>query len=447
MTKAGRRRRWWRWALGGTALFAAALGAARATLPTLTEDWLVSTLRDELAIDLGVDDIAIDLAAGHVVVSGIRADVSGKPLARASSADVDLDVLALLGGEGGTVSITLHDLEGEIRREPDGRLNVARIAAAAAAGDDFEPAPESATTDDASAVPSARIVLGFEAAGAVIRYEDAISDPARPLALTGIDVNVRVARLPVSGAPRADELLDVLMSGTIEQPEEPAIFAAALWEGPDGGGRYLEAHMAVTAFDVRGIPQYVTPNAIRVLGGHILHASATVLARHDAIEQGLVEVDVEGTSTSLPLRFGGTLDDPRFDVDSPLFEVFRLSYLRVVDSGSSLLSSGRSVGLSLWRRTSGMVTETAGGIGGAASELSLRRLGAGLWRGISGLFAGQEANDEERLARWRIYAARQTAFRELVLRRRLEVAREREPHRVADFEAWFATKPWEDAPR
>jgi hypothetical protein len=171
-----------------------------------------------------------------------------------------------------------------------------------------------------------------------------------------------------------------------------------------------------------------------------------VIARHDVIEHGLIELDVEGTRTSLPLRFGGRLGEPRFDMDSPMFEVFRLSYLRVVDSGDSLLSTGSNMGSSLWRRTSGVVTESARGIGEAATEGSLRKFGAGIWRGIKGLFTGDDdkAEAEAALERWIGFAQRQIAFRQLAVERRVAVAREREPAEcVAAMEAWYETRPWE----
>lgn len=413
-----------------TLLVLLAAGVARLALPTLVERWLVATLREGVGIELSLDDLSLDVANGRATVLGIRADIGGKPLARCTAADVDTDLAALVRGDDADVRIVLHGLEGEIRVEPDHRLNVARIADAIDAADDGTPPGEQ------------RITLLFRAADARLRYSDTVSAPESPLELTATDVRIAVSKLAVSGPDRPDELLDVYASGLVTQPEEPAIFAFGLWEGPDPQGRYLEAHAAVTAFDGRLIPQYLTPGAKRILGGDLLHASGTVVAHRNVIQSGLVELEVEGARSSLPLRFGGTLDDVRFDMDSPVLQVFRLGALRVVDSGDAVLATGRSFGESIWRRSTGVVTRSAQGVSDAATDLSLRKLAQGLWRGISGLF-GAEPDKEERLARWITYAERQIAFRELVVQRRLEVAREREPGRVGQAAEWAATRPWE----
>jgi hypothetical protein len=404
----------------------------RAMLPGFVEVWLHDTVEDATGIELEIDEIELDLQRGYAKVTGIEATLGDKPLASVAWAEVTTDVQGLIDGDDEDIKIVLHELRGEIRNEPENRLNLALISDTIA---------ERQAEDDGSPPSPQRLTLTFETREAVFQYSDDVSDPSNPLRLSAIDTDVVVARLPVQGPDRTDELMDVYVAGLVEQPEEPAMFAFGMWTGPDDTGTYLEAHAAVTGFDGRQIPQYVTPGAKRILGGYMLHGSGTMVAHGDVIEQGLIEVEVEGRRTSLPLRFAGRLGEPQFDMDSPMFQVFRLGWLRVADSGDTVWRTSKDVGASIWRRSSGVFTESAKGIGEAVSELSIRKLGEGLWRGLKGLFGG-EPEKEERLERWIEYAKRQIAFRELTVLRRYDVAKEREPQRMEEIEEWIADEPW-----
>ena len=189
----------------------------------------------------------------------------------------------------------------------------------------------------------------------------------------------------------------------------------------------------------------MTPNAGTILGGDVMHASATGIARKDTIDEGLIEIDVEGASSDLELRFGGPLDAPVFDMGSPVLQAFRLGYLRVVNGGSGLFSRGTSFGKSLWDRTSGVFTHTAGGVSDAVTELSLKKLGQGIWDGISGIFKSGDSDDAaERREKWSRWAQRQLEFRKLFMERRLAVAKELEPTRVRYFQKQLDDSRWDD---
>ena len=439
------RRRWWRWALFLLCLLVGTAFGVRAALPGLVRAWLVETLAAQLNIDIAIADVDMDLANDHIVLTDLTARIDGDILATSRRVDVELDVEALIRGETSTIRITFEQLHGEIRLEEGGTLNVSRIAPAVPSRES-EPAAADQASTAAGPVAPASILLDFHAKGATIRYTDDITDKTRPLDLLLQHASITATQVRVSGPEMGAPLTDVRLLGAIQQDIGPALLAAGFWEGLGEEGRYLELHAALTAFDVSTVPQYLTPNASRVLGGHVFHASGTAIAHHGTIEQGLIGIDVEDSRSNLELRFGGPLDAPVFDIDSPVFEVFRLSYLRAVDGGSSLFSKGTAFGKSLWDRSSGLVADTASGVGTAVSDLSLKKLGQGIWKGIKGLFSSADEDDrQERIERWAGYARRQLAFRELFMERRLGVAKDLEPSRVPEFEKDLADEGWKHA--
>jgi hypothetical protein len=433
-----RRRKWVRRGLMAVALLIVAAVAGRVALPGFVHGWLKELLARQLNIDVEIGEIDIDLAAQHVTIVNLHAAVDGSPLAVCPRVDADVDILALVRGEDTTISLEFHELVGSIHLEEKG-LNLGRIQPRDAPAEEPEPAP-----DAAAAEPAAHIGLNMRAFEAVIHFQDKVTDPQKPLSLKLENASVTAWEVLVSGPDEGAPIMDVRLLGAIHQEVGPALIAAGMWKGLDSDGTFLELHSAVTAFDVTTIPQYVTSSAGTILGGELLHVSGTVIASGGTIETGLIDIDVEGARSNLELRLGGPLNAPVFDSESPVLDAFRLSYLRVVDSGSGVFSAGVSVGESLWDRASGLVTETSGGVGSAVSELSLKKLGEGIWRGISGLFTGHSKDDgsADRVERWAGYARRQIAFREIFIKRRLEVARKREPDRVVQVSKAFMSESW-----
>ena len=433
---------WLRWPLFATWWLLVVALCARVMLPMGVDVWLTDLLTEELNLDLTIDEIEINLLDGRVRLTGIEAQLDGEHLASIREADARLDVYEVLFGEGGTITIILRGLTGEIRVEDGGRLNLGRIG-----GPENTPPAVPDPEPNTPAIGTNRIYLDVIANGAQIVVHDTVTEPANPVELEIYQAAIRALRVLVVGADIGAELMDLQLLGAVGEREAPALIAAGFWLGEEDDGTYLELHAAVTGVDIRAIPQWVTPSAGSILGGNVMHASATAVARGDAIESGVIQIDVEGARTNLELRFGGPLDAPVFDMGSPVFQAFRLSYLRVVDSGSGLLSGGRWLGESLWDRTSGVVTHTVGGVSDALTELSLKKLGLGIWNGLSGIVMGSDSDDdsdrEERREMWAEWAERQLEFRRLFMERRLEVAQELEPERVPYFERKLADSVWD----
>ncbi|PMY00736.1 hypothetical protein C1Y22_37300, partial [Pseudomonas sp. MPR-R2A5] len=80
-----------------------------------------------------------------------------------------------------------------------------------------------------------------------------------------------------------------------------------------GGAPTFTLHAAITGFDLRQIPQYVTAAQRVAIGGELMHLVADIEVRDGAIEPGAVVGEVAGAGTVLPLRVGGTTSEPVFD--------------------------------------------------------------------------------------------------------------------------------------
>jgi hypothetical protein len=408
----------------------------RLALPATLNHWLTNIFSEELNLDATIGDIDIDLFRGHVFLTDIETRLEGKKLASARTADVHLNLYELIVSQRGTISIELHEMVGEIHVEKGGALNVSKVGPSGNT-------PSTPPDMTPPAVDADRIYIDVQADNAQLTIHDKSSDPAKPLSLPLPQVWIRVTKILISGPDLGADLMDVGILGSIGRRSEPALFSAGYWEGLEPKGTYLELHAAFTGLDIRGIPQWVNPHAGRILGGDVLNVSVTTLAHKSMIDKGVIELEVVKSKHTFELLFGGPLDAPVFDKSSQVLQAFRLGFLRVVDSGSSLLSQAGSIGESLWNRTSGVFTHTATGVSDAITEHSIRKLGEGVWEGISGLFRGSPKDDKEDLKeKWTRMAQRQLEFRKLYMERRLAVAKELNPKRVPYFEQQLKDTAW-----
>jgi hypothetical protein len=408
----------------------------RLALPTVLNRWLTDIFSEDLNLDVTIDDIDIDLLQGHILLTGVETQLDGEKFGSAREADIDFNLYELVIGQRGTISVELHDFVGEIHVEKGGVLNVSKIGSS----DDTPATPPDMTPPAADAE---RLYIDVQADNAQLTIHDKASDPANPLSLPLPQVWIRVTKILILGPDLGADLMDVGILGSIGRRAEPALFSAGFWEGLEPKGAYFELHAAFTDVDIRGIPQWVNPHAGSILGGDVLNASVTTLAHKGMIDKGTIELEVVKSGDNFTLLFGGPLDAPVFDKSSRVLQAFRLGFLRVVDSGSDLLSQASSLGESLWDRTSGVFTHTAAGVSKAVTEHSIRKLGEGIWEGVSGLFKGRKKDDTKELReKWTRMAQRQLEFRKLYMERRLAVAKQLNPKRVPYFEQQLKDTSW-----
>lgn len=349
------KRRVIRWvALGLVVLVVAAFIVAELWLPSFVRGTLQRLLDNRFGVQLEIDSVSIDVLRGTGTLTGIRIRDGGRTLFEAAEARGSIGVRDVLAGRYDFGAITLVRPVVRVEVEPSGQTDLARILARP------PKTPPSPGPPGVIVLRDARIEDGrFE-------FVDAVVDPAKPLRLVLDELAVTMTELQVSGTQVTDSWGDVRVNARLVQPDFPGRLSVVAWVRPLAAQPTFVAHMALTGLDLRALPQYVGSTERFALGSDVLHLTASFDARDGQIALGAIVAEVAGTSTVLPLRVGGTTDEPVFDEDSHLATLMSVPLGRIGRVGEVAVGAAWSV----VKGAGSGVAELGGGVVGAGQSLA-----------------------------------------------------------------------------
>jgi hypothetical protein len=400
--KWSRRRKWIVAAsAAAVAIVLAATIVGRLTVSARLLERLQTGISERYGVEARADDLSLSFLDGTAALLGFRVVEGGVTVLEAERVEISARVRDVLGGRIDVAKLVVVRPVLRVVVEADGRANLVRLLATP------RKTPRPDGPEGIVVLRDARVEDGR------IEFDDAVTAPGEPMRRVLRNLRAVVTELQCAGEPVTESSADIRVDCEADQPGFPARVSVVAWSRPGDGPATFSLHAAITGYDLRQIPQYVSATQRAAIGGELMNLAVDIEARDGVIEPGAIVGEVAGAGTVLPLRVGGTTDDPVFDLESPLGTLLSVPLTRVgrfgevalgagwsalkgggeavADLGVGVADAGAALGKGLWVAGGDVVTgdplgaleAAGGGVVGVATSL-----GGGLVAGVKSLFGG-----------------------------------------------------------
>lgn len=325
-----RRRKWIVAASAAAAVVVAATVAGRLTVSARLLEKLRAGISERYGVEALADDLTLSFLDGTAALQGFRVVDRGVTVLEAERVEISARVRDVLGGRIDCAKLVVVRPVLRVFVEADGRTNLRRILATPRKG------PPADGPDGVVVLRDARVEDGR------IEFDDAVTDPGQPIRIVLRGLSAAVVEMQFAGGNVVDSSADVRVDCETDQPGFPARVSVVAWVRPLAGPPTFSLHAAITGYDLRQVPQYVSASQRAAIGGELINLAVDIEAKDGVIEPGAIVGEVAGAGTVLPLRVGGTTDDPVFDLESPLGTLLEIPLTRVGRFGAVALGAGWS---------------------------------------------------------------------------------------------------------
>ncbi len=339
----------------------------RLTVSARLLEKLQTAISERYGVEARADDLSLSFLDGTAALEGFRIVDGATTVLEAERVEISALVRDVLDGRIDCAKLVVVRPVLRVFVEADGRTNLVRILAT----------PRKSPPRDG---PGGIVVLrDARVEDGRIEFDDAVTAPEQPMRIVLRDLRAVITELQCSGEPITESSADFRVDCEADQPGFSARVSVVAWSPPFRGAPTFSLHAAITGYDLRQIPQYVSATERVAIGGELMNLAVDIQARDGVIEPGAIVGEVAGAGTVLPLRVGGTTDDPVFDLESTLGTLLEIPLSRAGRFGVVALGAG-------WSTLKGG-GEAAADIGVGVADAGVS-LGTGLVDAGSGLASG-----------------------------------------------------------